>query len=831
MEVHSAKPGMAADAAFISAGGNRHPSAADCDPVSGLVAFGADSNVALWIPDDANRRGITALLKGHTGPVNAVKFLPLPEHGINLLLTGSVDKSIRIWKPHDTIVGSFIEALVLQQHQTAVNVIAVLPEAGIFVSASADTDLLVWSVKWLVEGSLEVKLVQQIALSPQYFPLALDIHRLHSTGCVVLAVAGTRPSVQVFVSPVPAIAFKCVATLTGHEAWIRSLSFTQDSDRQDSDLLLASASQDKYIRLWRIRQGTELPASDRPADGPILGSLKKSLSNKAHRFSAGDTSYSVTFEALLLGHEDWINSARWNRAADRLQLLTASADSSLSIWETDTESGVWVPTVRLGEISAQKGATTATGSAGGYWNGLWSPKGDFVISIGRTGSWRIWRCDEGLGIWEQDVGVTGHTRDVRSIAWSQDGSYLLSTSSDQTSRLFAECKWNGKCSWHELSRPQIHGYDLNCIDVLGSAHFISGADEKLLRVFDEPRTLADLLGNLTGRTHAEQRYLPDAASIPVLGLSNKAINSASEGPANADGEAATVEVEDLQKKALNGLPKVLPPLEDQLARHLLWPETEKLYGHGYEVCTVASAHDGSLVATACRASSIDHAVIRLYETKTWQEIKPPLKAHSLTVTALEFSRNDRYLLSIGRDRQCVIWERTEAETHHYVMVAADSKAHSRMALDASWAPTNGGERVFATAGRDKAVHLWTLEDNKSISRSDTVTLLTPVTAIAFYRDIVGNGFLLACGLENGSLLIVQYSAHDFSQYKQGPIFIENSLAPSKAIMDLAWRPVPTGYSEEAESFTHQQTLQLAVASEDTSLRILELHTRDLDQVT
>ena len=33
---------------FIAVGGNRHPAAADWDSQSGLVAFGADRNVALW---------------------------------------------------------------------------------------------------------------------------------------------------------------------------------------------------------------------------------------------------------------------------------------------------------------------------------------------------------------------------------------------------------------------------------------------------------------------------------------------------------------------------------------------------------------------------------------------------------------------------------------------------------------------------------------------------------------------------------------------------------------------------------------------------------------
>jgi elongator complex protein 2 len=35
---------------YIAVGGNRHPSAADWDPLSGLLAFGADSNVAIWLP-------------------------------------------------------------------------------------------------------------------------------------------------------------------------------------------------------------------------------------------------------------------------------------------------------------------------------------------------------------------------------------------------------------------------------------------------------------------------------------------------------------------------------------------------------------------------------------------------------------------------------------------------------------------------------------------------------------------------------------------------------------------------------------------------------------
>lgn len=36
---------------YVSVGGNRHPAAADWDVRTGVLAFGADNNVALWNPN------------------------------------------------------------------------------------------------------------------------------------------------------------------------------------------------------------------------------------------------------------------------------------------------------------------------------------------------------------------------------------------------------------------------------------------------------------------------------------------------------------------------------------------------------------------------------------------------------------------------------------------------------------------------------------------------------------------------------------------------------------------------------------------------------------
>ncbi|KAK8100923.1 hypothetical protein PG999_011297 [Apiospora kogelbergensis] len=753
---------------YLSVGANRHTAVADWNE-DGIVAFGADSNIALWRPDDAAVKGVSHLLTGHSDTVKAVKFLPKScADSESYLITGGDDQTLKIWKfgagPVECVQS-------VKEHAGAINCIAI------------------------------------------FFPLCVALSHLNEAGDgLVLAAAGTKTFVQIFVaSSATEPAFEAQATLSGHEGWVRSLDFVFENSAASKDLVLASASQDKYVRLWRFHQGQELPPATTGANDPTMGlSLPGTPSNKAHQLKAGGLDFTITFEALLLGHDDWIYSAKWfsEPGSGKLQLLSTSADNTLAMWEADPSSGIWVTTVRLGEISREKGATTATGSTGGFWTGLWSPDGSSVICLGRTGSWRRWYHSKERDQWTPEIGISGHTRSVTGIAWSKNGDYLLSTSSDQTTRLHA--RWNAgeRKTWHEMARPQIHGYDLNCIDSIGSSQFVSGADEKLMRVFNQPKAVAKLLNRLCGIGEtSEIEEMPDAANMPVLGLSNKAIEAVDDDmdieTANPDQDREALDPGSMVRKSVLEIDH--PPPEDSLSRHTLWPEVEKLYGHGYELSCLAVSHDGKLVASACKASSLNHAVIRVFETERWTEVRPPLAAHTLTVTRLRFSPDDKHLLSVGRDRQWAVFERDGEDPTQYKTLENNPKGHSRMILDAAWAPLMENALVFATAGRDKSIKIWKRSADTGFACITTISASHPVTSVDFLpRRTEEDTLVLAAGSEIGKVSIHAINAADLSVVSSSPLRPEFCLA--KAVQQLSWRP-------------HATDKTLAIAGEDASLRI------------
>lgn len=105
----------------------------------------------------------------------------------------------------------------------------------------------------------------------------------------------------------------------------------------------------------------------------------------------------------------------------------------------------------------------------------------------------------------------------------------------QTTRIFSpwqnETSLGDEGSWHEIARPQVHGHDMNCVTIIqgkGNHRFVSGADEKVARVFEAPLSFLKTLGHAISQnsTFSEDIQLGVqilGANMSALGLSQKPI--------------------------------------------------------------------------------------------------------------------------------------------------------------------------------------------------------------------------------------------------------------------------------------------------------------------
>ena len=53
--------------------------------------------------------------------------------------------------------------------------------------------------------------------------------------------------------------------------------------------------------------------------------------------------------------------------------------------------------------------------------------------------------------------------------------------------------------WYEITRPQVHGYDRQCLAMINRYKFASGADEKVIRAFEAPINFIENFCSLCGK--------------------------------------------------------------------------------------------------------------------------------------------------------------------------------------------------------------------------------------------------------------------------------------------------------------------------------------------
>lgn len=83
--------------------------------------------------------------------------------------------------------------------------------------------------------------------------------------------------------------------------------------------------------------------------------------------------------------------------------------------------------VRVGDVG---------GNSLGFYGGKFSPNGKSIMGHGFQGSFHIWhQSPDDDSSWLPGIVVGGHFSMVQDLAWEPKGLFLLTVSSDQTSRI------------------------------------------------------------------------------------------------------------------------------------------------------------------------------------------------------------------------------------------------------------------------------------------------------------------------------------------------------------------------------------------------------------
>ena len=394
-------------------------------PDGGRLASGSDEIVRIW---NTATGELEDELEGHAGWVRSVAF----SHNGCFIVSGSDDTSVRIWN-----ATTCETRYMLTGHTHAVTSVAISRNDKFMVSGSYDRTIRLWDTakgELLRELKDHTDTVKSVAVSPD---------------CQHIASASGN---EVWIRSKDGIIEHKLKCPTSWTTEVYDLAFSHDGHRILSSeyrtewtitghrLSLLDTVNDLYY-LGSIQSVAYSPADDEIVCGMLYGTVMiwNTETNKTH---------------ILGGHSGRVTSVSFS--PDGSRIASGSSDGIVRIWdprlkgtfdeEVDLEElnsialsrdGRWIVTASFCHIQVWRVTETVTkmnqirGHSGAVTCVAFSYDGSYVVS----GSWdntvRIWACHTG-----NEVGLYQHSNPVRCVTFSRDGSHVAFGSYDHPVRVW-----------------------------------------------------------------------------------------------------------------------------------------------------------------------------------------------------------------------------------------------------------------------------------------------------------------------------------------------------------------------------------------------------------
>jgi WD40 repeat protein len=407
---------------------------------SRIVSGSADGTVRTWNTVTGEQGDA---LEGHKDWVNSVAFSP---DGI-CIASGSMDQTVRIW---NTATGE--QVALLEGHTPAVMSAAFSHKGDFIASGSLDKTVRIWNMTTYETESLSGEGgVWSVAVSDKYVVSGSDtIVRIWdvATGQLFRELTGPLDEVTsvALSSDSRYIAAACFRELwiwdvdgvIGHEAPSIATGMTSAHVLHDNPQIAPSHSRCLIRNESFNKQGLPMSVAISSDGSWIVSTVgdKEALSGLVYIWC-------VTTGQLvrsLEGHTHLVTSVAFS--PDGSRIASGSSDETVRIWETNINSigrdDRIVSTPDIGEIRVQnRTETKATRMLG--WLSSHSPQ---TCALSRDGSRLVFGEGNIVYVWNHvtntvECKLRGHSDTVCSVAISNNGSYVVSGSSDKTVRIWS----------------------------------------------------------------------------------------------------------------------------------------------------------------------------------------------------------------------------------------------------------------------------------------------------------------------------------------------------------------------------------------------------------